>query len=60
MTSERIVKEILRYEAGKMASEEIPDFFQLLVDSRVLFKLKKEYANRALVLHLDGLINLAA
>lgn len=60
MTREIIVKEILRYEAGKMSKEEIPEFFQLLVDSRVLFKLKKEYASRALVLHLDGLINMAA
>lgn len=55
-----IVKDIMRYESGRMPKEEVPDFFQRLVDSRVLFKLQKDYRRLAVVLHLKGLIRLTA
>ena len=55
-----IVKDIMRYESGKMSKDEIPAFFQRLVDSRVLFKLQKDYRRYAVVLHLKGLIRLVA
>jgi len=48
---------IIAYENGEMCQEEVVDFFQILVDNGLAWKLQGHYGRQAIGLIRDGSIS---
>ena len=51
-----VVNQIMAYEQGDMDDEEVIDFFQVLLDTRIIYSLQGSYQRQAQVLLEAGYI----